>query len=263
MATVAVTDRQDAAAAGRLVGELTTGEGGLSGPDQWAALSTEDLIALAPVVRACAEDRGGAVGAEIMMSLAWLLLARPGGAGEARGALHGAVSLAPRPGQVFEAIAARLEAAGGPEALAPWLASAAALPMPADTRARALERSATLYAGPLGQLATARYPLMALIAAGEWNRADASAISDSDWAEDIAKFSGTSVRPNNPPWPAPGSPGTGSAPRRGRGDPLLSTPSRGPWRRSSIFQSPAQASGSSRAPTPKLPYNSAPSSRAE
>ena len=44
----------------------------------------------------------------------------------------------------------------------------------------------------------------ALIAAGEWNRADASAISDSDWAEDIAKFSGTSVRPNNPPWPAPG-----------------------------------------------------------
>ena len=32
----------------------------------------------------------------------------------------------------------------------------------------------------------------ALIAAGEWNRADASAISDSDWAEDIAKFSGTS-----------------------------------------------------------------------
>ena len=166
-ATVAVTERQDAAAAGRLVGELITGEGGLSGPDQWAALSTEDLIALAPVVRACAEDRGGAVGAEIMMSLAWLLLARPGGAGEARGALHGAVSLAPRPGQVFEAIAARLEAAGGPEALAPWLASAVALPMPADTRARALERSATLYAGPLGQLAMARYPLMALIAAGD------------------------------------------------------------------------------------------------
>ncbi|MFN3199845.1 MAG: hypothetical protein ACE366_15715 [Bradymonadia bacterium] len=166
LAAIRATHLNDPAGAGRALEALIEHDGALKAPGEWGALEIGDALSLAPLVRAIAEARGGAVGARLMMSLAWILLARPSGAQEARTALHAAVVLSPQPGGTFTEIAERLAEAGGDPALAPWLASAGALPLPEPVRLDALSRSAMLYAGPLDQKAFARYPLMALVAAG-------------------------------------------------------------------------------------------------